>query len=372
MKPFALMLMIIGICCFCLQCSTFHSQDVADNSSRVRPSSESLEIDSEWRVQVTHVDVEPKTQWSASCTSRGDCWYWSSSKLFAPTAENPKEISVRRQENEFILDASPISSERGWVVTSAGLFRVSNSGADWTSVAVPGFGPQQGRIHAVHFTDDKHGWITGGVYRPLTENESAPNNARSDDRKQVLVGAIAKTTDGGLSWETKRFDQSVGRFSGIVFSQRVGLVSGDAGLVSTSNGGETWNDTFPKLGLGRIGDRPQISAMFVLDERRGWLSVSGANILRTEDGLRTWKPLSASAELKDDAPPFSELAFLDDRRGLAVLSELGVRRVYKTNDGGTTWTAVNINRNLSGLAVVAGSNRIIAVGEGGLYSFSPP
>jgi photosystem II stability/assembly factor-like uncharacterized protein len=110
------------------------------------------------------------------------------------------------------LDASPVSKDAGWIVTSEGLFKVSDFGADWTSVAVSGFGPEQGRIHAVHFPDNKHGWVPGGLYRPLRDGEVAPNNAGSTDHKQILVGAIARTTDGGLSWELKRFDQSIGSF----------------------------------------------------------------------------------------------------------------------------------------------------------------
>ncbi len=94
------------------------------------------------------------------------------------------------------------------------------------------------------------------------------------------------------------------------------------------------------------------------------------DLLRTEDGLRTWKRLSPPEELKDSSS-FSELAFVDEHRGLAVHNELGVKGVYKTSDGGRTWTRVKIDGDLSGLTVVPGSTLIIAVGEGGLYSFTP-
>ena len=102
----------------------------------------------------------------------------------------------------------------------------------------------------MHFSGDKHGWVAGGVYRPLADDEGAPNNALSDDRQQVLVGAIARTTDGGLSWELKRFDQAVGRFIDIVSYQRVVLVSGDGRLKSTDDGGETWKDVLADLTYG--------------------------------------------------------------------------------------------------------------------------
>ena len=111
----------------------------------------------------------------------------------------------------------------------------------------------------MHFSDDKHGWVAGGVYRPLADDEGAPNNALSDDRRQVLVGAIARTTDGGLSWEIKRFDQEQGRFGEIVSSQRVVLVSGDAGLQSTKDGGETWEDELADLHRLARPDRMEVN-----------------------------------------------------------------------------------------------------------------
>jgi photosystem II stability/assembly factor-like uncharacterized protein len=269
------------------------------------------------------------------------------------------------------LDASPASQDAGWIVTSEGLFKVSDFGANWTSIAVSGFGPKQGRIHAVHFTDDKHGWIAGGVYRPLADGETAPNNAWSDDHQQVLVGAIAKTTDGGLSWELKRFDEAPGRFVDIVSYQRVVLVSGDAGLASTKDAGKTWKDLLADINVGERLDLVQALAAFVLDERRSWLSVSGAYLVTTDDGLKTWKTFSPSAESNEGELLFYDLAFVDERRGLAVQHDGGSGRLYKTNDGGRTWTIVKLDQNVFSLALVPGTTQIKVVGEGEVYSFTP-
>lgn len=374
MKLLTLQFVIVGLCGFCLQCSTSNSDDVAHagNATPAQASSESLDIDSEWRIKVTHLNSDPRTRLTASCSTKGDCWYWSSSELIAGAVDNVREISVRRQQNENILDASAVSKDAGWIVTSAGLFKISNFGADWTSVAVSGFGPKQGSIHAVHFSDDQHGWVAGGIYRPLADGEGAPNNALSDDRQQVLVGAIARTTDGGLSWEMKRFDQAKGRFVDIVSYQRVVLVSGDAGLESTDDGGDTWKDVLADLNRRERPDRLEVIGTFVLDERRCWVTVSGADFLTTSDELKTWQRFSPSAELNAEVPPFDELAFVDDRRGLAVYTtEGGSGRLYKTNDGGRTWTHVKLDQKISGLAVVPGTTQIMAAGEGKIYSFSP-
>lgn len=374
MKLLALKFIIVCLCSFCLQCSRPHSGDFAHagNVTPAQASAESLDNDSEWRIRVTQLKVDPRTRLTASCTRTGDCWYWSSSELLAGALHNVRKISVRRQHNENILDASPVSEDAGWIVTSTGLFKVSNFGADWTSVAVPGFGRDQGRIHAVHFSDDKHGWVAGGVYRPRADGEGAPNNALSDDRQQVLVGAIARTTDGGLSWELKRFDDSMGRFVEIVSFQRVVLVSGDAGLQSTADGGKTWKDVLGDFNRRERPDGLNVIGTFVLDERRCWVTVSGADFLTTDDQLKTWQRFSPSAELYAEVPPFDELAFVDERRGLAVYTtEGGSGRLYKTNDGGRTWTLVKLDHKISGLAAVPGTTQIMAVGEGRIYSFSP-
>jgi len=374
MKLLAVKFIIIASCGLCLQCSTSNSKDVAHpgNLTPAQASSESLDIDSEWRIRVTPLNRDPRTRLAASCIAMGDCWYWNSSELFAGAVEDVRGISVRLQKNERILDASPVSKDAGWIVTSEGLFKVSNSGADWTFVGVPGFGPNQGRIHAVHFSDDKHGWVAGGVYRPLAEGEGAPNNAQSSDHRQVLVGAIARTTDGGLSWEMKRFDQMMGRFDGIVSSQRVVLVSGDAGLKSTNDGGETWKDVLADFNRRERPDRLEVIGTFVLDEQRCWVTVSGADFLTTNDALKTWKRFSPFAELNQEGSPFDELAFIDERRGLAVYTtEGGWGRLYKTNDGGRTWSLVKLDHKISGLAAVPGAKQIMAVGEGSIYSFTP-
>lgn len=374
MKPLALKFIIVCLCSFCLQCSRPHSGDFAHaaNVTPAQASAQSLDNDSEWRIRVTHLNVDSRTRFAASCTTTGDCWYWNSSELLAGAVDKVREISVRLKKNEYIMDVSPVSKDAGWIVTSEGLFKVSDWGANWTSVAVSGFGPKQGSIHGVRFSDDKHGWVAGGVYRPRADGEGAPNNALSDDRQQVLIGAIARTTDGGLSWELKRFDDSMGRFVEIVSFQRVVLVSGDAGLQSTADGGETWKDVLGDFNRRERPDGLNVIGTFVLDERRCWVTVSGADFLTTDDELKTWQRFSPSAELNAEVPPFDELAFVDERRGLAVYTtEGGLGRLYKTNDGGRTWALVKLDHKISGLAAVPGATRIMAVGEGRIYSFSP-
>ena len=99
--------------------------------------------------------------------------------------------------------------------------------------------------------------------------------------------------------------------------------------------------------------------------------MSGASLLITDDGLKTWKPFRGARDLGAEGSPFAELAFIDERRGLAIQEEGGSGRLYKTNDGGKTWTRVKLDHNVFSLARIPGTTQIKAVGEGEVYSFTP-
>ena len=113
----------------------------------------------------------------------------------------------------------------------------------------------------VYFYNDKLGWAVSS-YNPFATD----------------VGYIAKTTDGGISWEYQdsTFGQWVGYY-GIDFldSLKGFAVGGDAD--KTDDGGNNWQ-TIPGVGGYDIG---------FLDEKNGWISSAG-QIYRTSDGGELW------------------------------------------------------------------------------------
>lgn len=115
-----------------------------------------------------------------------------------------------------------------------------------------------------------------------------------------------------------------------------GAISG-LGVLRTADGGITWHDASP---IG-ISSRP--SNGFFLSEAEAWVLVSGADmtsgtLYRTTDGGANWDTTVV---------PFgsASLEFTDPQNGWALAS-LGFAlsheavAVYRTHDGGLTWTEV--------------------------------
>jgi photosystem II stability/assembly factor-like uncharacterized protein len=168
-------------------------------------------------------------------------------------------------------------ASRGWVVVSASypdtvgsIYRTIDGGARWQPVSDP-------RIawpNDVVFTDSLTGFVVGEY------------------------GAIVKTTDGGISWrEVFRagYSASGGKpaeepLRRIVFTDKnhgwaVGGISGVETKVRTTDGGNTWQNSFIPMGGGSL------QGLWFTDSQNGWAVggvVSGPIIERTTDGGATW------------------------------------------------------------------------------------
>jgi photosystem II stability/assembly factor-like uncharacterized protein len=94
-------------------------------------------------------------------------------------------------------------------------------------------------------------------------------------------GAIAGTTDGGYTWDTKYWGNY--GFWGIHFpSSEIGYAVGDFGeVVKTTDGGDTWNS----LSSGVSYDLNDVS---FANEEVGSVAGESNHILRTEDGGINW------------------------------------------------------------------------------------
>ncbi len=107
-------------------------------SIRAQESSRSLEIDSEWRIDITQANVAPKTHWDASCSITGDCWYWSSSQLFAASVESQEKFRfVVRETNPYGMQ---LPSRKKWVGSSPrrGCFKSQTLGPTGPPLRYPG------------------------------------------------------------------------------------------------------------------------------------------------------------------------------------------------------------------------------------------
>ncbi|MGE5423724.1 MAG: YCF48-related protein, partial [Syntrophothermus sp.] len=196
------------------------------------------------------------------------------------------------------------------------LLHTTNGGNSWQTRLYP---QENIFIHCLYFLDSLNGWAGGSPH------------------------ALARTTDGGITWQQAAIDTSTLAFFPVEFitfyDRKFGYASGGifdvAGVIwSTDNGGDTW----------RAIDNSQAPA----DEVHGLycfdsLQVMGAGgdpdfgygvgMIRTDDGGFNWvyQELSIQGTAHD----------LDFRNDNEVWAPLGSRRtmIYSL-DAGATWSEV--------------------------------
>ncbi len=234
-----------------------------------------------------------------------------------------------------------LDAQSGWMLASLGagagseavaVFQSTAVGASWKKVYVndptlPGSSdslPLSGQKSGMTFLDATRGWVTGNV--PM-------------DGYVYLF----KTQDGGHNWahqevslpdgfETAMTSADAPRFytstDGIF---RLGLYAAVPSTVFylTQDGGATWTPTFPVNMAGRYA---------IANLRDIWVWDGGAGMLVSHDSGMTWSLVSTNINVTDT---LMQIDFVDATTGWALTGDVNSRySLYKTTDGGATWTAL--------------------------------
>ena len=271
-----------------------------------------------------------------------------------------------------VVSLTFVSAAHGFGVNSASnvLVETTDGGLTWSPYSGPceaGFYPV-----GVSFVDAMHGWAACG-----SDKFAAGNSPKE----------VVSTTDGGASWTVRaRGVGSVtppdslpfaGTFRGI---QMLPDGTGIAwlrieGLVRTTDAGATWT----RLPLGDAGtgiDWPGAAiapdgSLFALTASN---SGSATFNLGFDDG-RTWKPYVEFSRLpapgatptpEPTSPPQpaiadSGVAFFDALHGIAVGNDEARSYVWRTEDGGKTWTVAPLGTRVAMLNAVRDNSAWVAV-----------
>ncbi|MFO0888122.1 MAG: hypothetical protein U0790_03130 [Isosphaeraceae bacterium] len=231
-----------------------------------------------------------------------------------------------------------VDGQTAWATGSAGtIVRTTDGGRHWLRrpVALPGAGEDDFRD--VHAPDDRAALVLAVGPGP---------------RSRVL-----KTRDGGETWSVAlRNPDERGFFDAIAFWGRDrGLVQGDPVdgrfvIFSTRDAGSTWrrfeSSGMPPAQSGEGAFAASGTSLVVQGIDRGWFGTGGAarsRVFRSDDGGTTWGATETPIDAGSPSAGIFSLAFRDALHGVAVggdyrQPEKGGKVCARTEDGGRTWT----------------------------------
>jgi photosystem II stability/assembly factor-like uncharacterized protein len=201
---------------------------------------------------------------------------------------------------------------------------------------------------------------------------------------------IFRTTDGGATWSLRLILTQKGTFldairfwdaqHGIAMSDPV---NGHFYLVTTSDGGNTWNevptDRMPAALPNEGAFAASGSCLTVMGKSDVWFVTGGATTARvfhSSDRGRSWTVSDSPLRAGGAARGVFSIAFRDTRNGVIAGGDyekpaLGGRNLALTHDAGVTWTLVDSASSPHGyrsaVSFVPGTSgrRLLAVGISG-------
>jgi photosystem II stability/assembly factor-like uncharacterized protein len=242
-----------------------------------------------------------------------------------------------------------VNHDTGWVTANSQIFRTNDRAATWIEQDHPN---QGGVIYGLHFTDPLHGWAAG-EYILLKTNDGGETWESTET--DVLFwnvefsgisngwavggwnGELFNTTDGGISWNQKRYGTDG-------YVTKIGFGSGDFGVAiyytsmgehsidQTANGGITWTQH------ALLDDSIRWNGLSILDYNSGWLCGEKGTIMHTGNGGISW-------EIQRENHPIerlSEIQFINLLEGFAAGMDTSYENIFivKTTDGGLTWSTI--------------------------------
>lgn len=188
---------------------------------------------------------------------------------------------------------------------------------------------ESGKFEDIFFINDQTGWVVGHT--------------------SITLGTVFKTTDGGISW----FDQSFPVSSG-TYLRCVGFINDSTGwcgnlnprqnnlMYKTTNGGTNWfvDESIPDSSLSGV------CGIWVMDESNVYacgIWSNDAGILKTTDSGNSWKYI----DLKPYAKGVVDVFFFSPDTGFVVGFDTSKQSavVLATEDGGETWSIKHISEH---------------------------
>ncbi|NOU48557.1 MAG: T9SS type A sorting domain-containing protein [Bacteroidales bacterium] len=133
-------------------------------------------------------------------------------------------------------------------------------------------------------------------------------------------------------------------------------------IVKTSNGGQSWSQIYPVT-----GEIDGLEAVCFINPNIGFAAGWNNYFIKTTDGGSSWVPITVGT----DVWYYVDIEFWDESNGIAVaVMNAGGSRVYKTDNGGLSWTMGGALAYSVLDICYANQNTLYAVGTGNVISKS--
>ncbi|GMU85788.1 MAG: hypothetical protein AMXMBFR48_10300 [Ignavibacteriales bacterium] len=167
------------------------------------------------------------------------------------------------------------------------------------------------------------------------------------------LGALIKTTDGGLSWKVIQTNTTKPLLKVRSYNGQIVIATGYDGLILRSTDG---GETFVHI-LSRLGSMFDLWGLELINDTVGWVCGATA-LLKTTDGGENWQRVNTPGYTGN----MWWIDFFNEQYGFAAADG----KVLRTTDGGNNWEVLQAgdNRPLYSIDVID-SLHIAAAGYGG-------
>ena len=205
----------------------------------------------------------------------------------------------------------------------------------------PQFSDEHQYYNTMFFVDSLNGWVGGYLY---------DSNA-----------FILKTNDGGESWNQSSIASPA---SSIYFiNDSIGFCATFDGVYKANNGGNNWTPVYQ--------DSLHYNSIQFINENIGWAAgynLYDSYLIKTENSGVTWNKYLVANGIRDP-----RMEMINELTGFII--SLDENNIWKTSDGGETWSVVNKNPyenqlfNLSfsdeNTGFICGINNLLYSNDGG-------
>ncbi|NOX64194.1 MAG: DNRLRE domain-containing protein, partial [Chloroflexi bacterium] len=309
-----------------------------------------------WRMSATPTAVELR---AVSLLADGRAWVAAAGGAIFHSADWGATWAAQTSNTTQNLNAIQfLDANTGFAVGDKGVvLRTTDGGATWAALDA-GF-PAWANIYALHFTSSNEGWIAGqaGMMRRTQNGGDAWTEVASGVEDDILdihfgggvgafaaeAGAVATSSDG-LTWTQRTTRVAGARTATAVFALGPDNIWA-AGLVKPNpdNGARAWWIRHSADGLsfqrsaGDFGPYAHLyDAAYPSKDVIYAVGDESAVGISTDRG-ETWRWMSLRPDGDESSNPYFLAVSCTDEQTCWVGGRYG--RVYKTADGGRTWTA---------------------------------